>query len=277
MRHVVNEEIITQVTESAQQALDNQNLDDAIATEEGAETKETKEVEQKEPAKSEDDVPFPKKAINALSRRDKQIGKLRAELQQRDLELQRYQQQQSQKQAPDSDVPNEDSFDNYGDYLKAIARYEAKQELAQGTKQQQEQQRSASQQAWIAERQDYVAVKAQEAIDSVPDFQQVMSENVDIVESFPPHIEHLFLEADNAALAFYALAKEGKLESLLEMSPARAAMEIGRAEDRGVAMTKAKPVTKAPTPISASKGTGTVGKTLDRMSTEELLAFVNKK
>ena len=225
--------------------------------------------------KVEDDVPFPKKAVNALSRRDRQIGKQRAELQQLHAELEKYRsqaqpQEQSNSRLP-SDYPNEDNFDNYGDFLKAVARYEARQELAEGSKRQQEQAQSYQEQQWVAKREQEIADLASEAAANIPDFGQTIAEFADVIDSFPPQLERLFLECEAPHLAIFALAKEGKLESLFQMTPYRAAMEIGRAQDRGIALSQRKPITKAPTPINSARGTGPTGKSLADMDAAEML------
>jgi hypothetical protein len=193
--------------------------------------------------------------------------KLRAELDQ----LRAQQQPKNQPQNDGAPDENDPKYQNYGDYLKDVVRWEAKQALQEGQKAQQEQQVSERVQAYKAEREQVVSEMADKAIESIPDFKNILTEHVDILDHFPPHIEMAFLEADNAPLAFYALAKEGKLESLLTMSPNQAAMAIGRAQDRGEAMTK-KPTTNAPAPLSANKGTGTGSKSPDSMSYAELKA-----
>ena len=232
-------------------------------------TEETTPTETPEP----EDVPFPKKAVNALSRRDKQIGKLQAQLAAERAELAKYREQQPK----DSQVPSEESFDNYGEYLKAKNRAEFEQEQSEKTKQTQQQQDSQFQERWVQERTQFTLQKADEAMASVPDFQSVIDEYRDVGAEFPPYLENAFLELDNAPMAFYALAKEGKLESLLTMSPARAIMEIGRAEVRGEALSKAKPVTKTPPPIEGLKGTGSSTKSLDTMNHDQLMAWVDGK
>lgn len=243
-----------------------------VATEEV--TSEDAEVAKDAP-KAEDEVVFPKKAVNAISRRDRQIGKLRAEQQQLQAELAQLRaqvkpQEQSNNQRP-SDYPDEDKFDNYGDFLKAVARYEARQELAEGNKRQQQEYQTIQEQQWIAKRETEIAEQATEVAASIPDFGQTISEYSDVIDSFPPYLERLFIECENAPLAFYTLAKEGKLEGLIHMSPYRAAMEIGRAMDRGLAISQRKVITKAPTPIAPARGTGQSGRSLTELSGEELL------
>ena len=151
--------------------------------------------------------------------------------------------------------------------MRAVAKYDTKQELASRESKQKETHQTTQEQQWIAQREQAVAAKAQEFAKETPELLELVEEYGDVIDELPPQIQRVFLEAENAPLAFYNLAKEGKLESLASMSPARAAMEIGRAQTQ--APTKPKPVTNAPAPMSPAKGTGASGKSLDRMSWEE--------
>lgn len=233
-------------------------------------TEETAPTETIEP----EEIPFPKKAVNALSRRDKQIGKLQAQLAAERAELAKYREQA----AKTPQEPKEEAYDNYGEFLEAKARMKFEQEQSQKNKQLEEQATQQQKEAWVSERSDYAIEKAKSAIESIPDYKQLFMENADILQSLPKHVEEAFYEADEPALAFYALAKEGKLDALLNMSPARVALEIGRAELRGEALSKAKPVTKAPTPIQGLKGTGNSTKTINENSTwEELDKWLKTK
>lgn len=266
----MTDEIINQAIESTP----SQEAQVEAPIETTTETEAPLETNPNEPAEPAD-VPFPKKAVNALSRRDKQIGKLQAQLAAERAELARYREQQAK--SPVDNSPKEEAFDNYGEYLKAVARHEAKQELSQNSQKQLEQQSMAQQEAWINERSEYATDRARKAIESIPDYKQLFTENADVLQSLPPHLERAFLEADAPELAFYALAKEGRLEALLGMSPSRAAIEIGRAEARGEALSKAKPVTRAPAPIQGVKGASGGSKTLDNMNSEELIKWFNQK
>lgn len=229
-----------------------------------------------------EDVPFPKKAVNAISRRDKTIGKLRAQVQQYQAELAKYQQsQQSQAASPqkaDPNAPKEDDFESYGEYLQAVMRYELDQRFANAKRQDQESKQSAEKETWYAEREAAVAQKAQEYASKIPDYQQVLAENADILDDMPAPIQEAFLHAEDAALAFYTLAKEGRLEALSAMQPIQAAQEIARAELRGASLTKPKQVTSAPQPMAGVKGTGRVTKSPDALQGDEFRAWLyNKK
>lgn len=266
----MNEDIVNQAILESAPVAEQQPITTPEITEEVAE--ESASTEAKEP----DDVPFPKKAVKALSRRDVKIGKLQANNAALEQRLAQYEQQQAK--SPSGSAPKEEAFDNYGEYLKAVTRHELKQELSQSQKQQEEQHYASQQEAYYAERTDYAIDKAKLAIETIPDYKQLFMENADILQSLPPHIERAFYEAEEPALAFYALAKEGRLDAILEMSPARAAIEIGKAEVRGEALSKARQITKAPAPIEGLKGTGTSSKTISEHSTpQELLKWLNTK
>jgi hypothetical protein len=225
----------------------------------------------------EDNRPFPKKAVNAITRRDRQIGKYKSQLtdQGRQLaELNRKLEEISRSNQPKSKEPNENDFDSYGDYLKALASFRPEQgqtEEKVDPKQVQEQAfKQAQQQIYHEQRVEAVAQQAQKAMKEVPGLEQMLDEFSDVLDTFPHAIEMAFLEADNAPMAFYALAKEGKLEQLADMTPTQAAMEIARAQIRGDAMVKAGKVSKAPAPIKGVKPGSPGGKSMDDMSGKEL-------
>lgn len=268
----MNNEIIDQVIAESASAPTADQPETTSKTEEETTAPET---EPQEPVKEkEEDVPFPKKAVNAISYRDKKIGKLQAELAALKAEKEALQApKQSTENKPKSDgPPSEEDYDNYGEFMKAQLRWEMKQELQNAQKLQDDQRNQAQQAEWRAERESAQEYNIEEAIKTVPDFQSILAQNVELLDAMPPHVEMAFLESDNAALAGYALLKEGKLQSLFTMSPARAAMEIGRAQDRAEAMLKAKPVTKAPQPMAPAKGVGGV-KSREAQTPDELMAW----
>lgn len=243
------------------------------ATEATTETPEVDTTETPDPAVETKDEPFPKKAINALSRRDKQIGKLRAQYEQAQAEINRLRQQAPQQpQKPQGDgEPKESDFDNYADYMRAVQKYDLQQEVAKLEGKQQQTQHSKEEQAWIAQNEQVVALAAQKFIKENPEAQAVIEENADIADEFSPELQRVFLEAGEAApIAFHNLAKEGKLEALMQMSPAKAAIEIGRAAAQAV---KPKPTTKAPAPMSPAKGTASGTKDPSQMTDEEFNAW----
>lgn len=220
---------------------------------------------------TEDNTPFPKKAVNAISRRDKIIAKERAEKAAMAAELERFRstsQAQPQKQSVSNDSPKEDDFETYGEFLEAKVLHKIKTEQAADAKATQDKQVSQQEQMWQAQREQEIVTKVNAHKDSVPDFANVIEANADIADEFPPHIERAFLEADDAAMAFYNLAKDGKLEALLTMSPYKAMMEIAKAQEPRQSL---KRVSNAPQPISSASGKGNSSKSVNDMTGEELL------
>ena len=223
-------------------------------------------------------VEFPKKAVNALARRDKKINKLQAQLQelQRNIQPQNNPQEAATVTQPADGAPSEEQFETYGEFLKAQIKHEMGQESSQRDKQAQSQQLENQQQEWVQQRQASLAEQIQTEASTIPDFADVWAENTDILDDLPEHVEMAFYEADNAPLAIYTLAKEGSLENLATMSPAKAAMEIGRAQIRAEAAAKSQTTSNAPVPISGAKGTAKTDKSLSDRSPEELLKWLAK-
>lgn len=232
-----------------------------------ADPKKPVDSDQNEKAEVEKDIPFPKKAERAIERRNKQLSKLREEL--AALKAAQQPAQQLPKQTvKSSDGPNEDDYENYGDYLVAKAKHELKQEMALEKSESQKQQADLQRQNWVAQREEVIVSTMETHKTNIPDFAQVIAENADIADEFPDHIAQAFYEADDAGLAFYNLAKEGKLEALANMSPYRAAMEIAKAEQKKPTLNK---VSSAPQPISGATGTARTARGWDQMSGEEII------
>ena len=234
---------------------------------------------QADPENQEDteeaNVPFPKKAVNAISRREKQIAKLRAEKAALEAEVSRYRQPQANPQQNQnvSGEPSEDDFDNYGDFLEAKILHKLKAEKAKEETSNIEQQTAQQRSVYEQQKETELMDKMQVHVSKIPDFKQVIELNADIADEFPEHIVQAFYEADDGALAFYNLAKDEKLESLLTMSPAKAIMEIAKAQLEPTL----KRVSNAPNPIPASRGSMKTQKSKEDMDGEELLKHFNIK
>ncbi len=231
----------------------------------------TPEPQDQPEAKPVDDVAFPKKAVNAISRRDKQIGKLKAEMAALSAELEKYRtptQAAPQKQASDG-RPSVDQFDDYGAYLEALSEWKIEQKFTTTERKNQETQLSQKQAQYIEMREAEIAEKAQGHVKSIPDFLEIVETNSDILDMLPVETQMAFYEADDAALAFYNLAKSGKLEQLATMSPYRAAMEIARAQ-----VMPARQTTNAPRPVTGVRGSGASSTSLENKSPEEIMKWL---
>ncbi len=248
------------IEETQANAPEIQEAPEAVSATEETTTEAVSEVI--DPPKAEE-VPFPKKAENAISKRDRRIGKLTAERDALRKQLASYQTRKPSEQ------PKEDGFENYGEFVVENARYAAREEYANQQKQQAEGQLQSVEQEWVKERMSNATLEGQTLKATLPDLPAVLNQHDSVLNSFSGEIAQVFLEADNTVLAMYTLAKEGRLAEIGEMSPSRAAIEIGKAEIRGEALLK-KPITNAPAPIKGATGTGAGSKSLDNMSWDEL-------
>lgn len=251
-------------------------VDNAVAAEA---TKETPSPAEPSEPEGEAEQPWPKKAENALAKEKGKSARLKFERDQErqaraDLEqrLAQYNSKQPNTQSKDG-KPDEKAYDNYADYMKAELKWEMEQKFAERDTKNQKTVEQAREEAWVAERQDAAASKAKELVKDIPDLVDFVEEHEETYEAFSPEIKRAFLESDNPLLAAYNLVKEGKFEALASMSPARAAMEIGRAQAQAIA----KPKTNAPKPMPAARGAVAGSKRLEDMDGDEIRQFMRAK
>lgn len=213
------------------------------------------------------------KLRRAKARDDRRIGKLTAQKYQAMKEAEELRARLSANEpkptANPTGEPKESDFQTYAEYIEARAEWKMEQKLAERDSKQQQSQRSSQEQQWVAEREHYVAQKAQELIKTNPEVMAVIEEHADLADEFPPHIQKALLEADNAPLAFYNLAQAGKLEELATMSELDAKVEIRLAQ----LSQPSKPKTNAPAPLTPARGSAAGIKPVERMSPKEILAL----
>lgn len=272
----------TQEAEAEAQPIEN---DETEVVEEDAQTNDESDDESDDQSdereQSEDKrEKFSKKAENALSRKKKQLANLRDKYAALEARARELEQLQAQNAPQNQGAPREEDFENYGDYLKAVAVHEFKQAQEVEQKKALEAQFHEQQQQQVMAKAQYVADKAKDAMKSIPDFKALYAENVDTIESLPKVVEEAFLDLDEPALAFYALAKENDgagLEKLTDpnLSYKDVLKTLINAQLRGQDLAKRKPIPKAAAPIESLKGTGNYTKPLHHQSAEELMKWIN--
>ena len=235
-----------------------------------AEEQNTETPEQKNDGDKSDSFTFPKKAVNKINRLERKLYNERAARAAIEAELAKYTQSQSQ-QSPQSNksdsAPREEDFDNYGDYLKASFKYDMQQEQAKTKAEAESQQSTYKEQLWKAEREQAIVQSFDGHKQNLPDFEQVISSFVDVADDFSPEIEKIFLSAQDPALAFYNLAKDGKLEALATTTPYQVMREVALAEMK---KPEIKRISSAPQPIKGATGAAT-GRSENALSGAELL------
>ena len=218
------------------------------------------------------EVEFPKKAKNALNRKTRQIGELKARLASMEQQLAQF---QSKASAPEQDAaPKVEDFKEYPDFLDAKVAYQQKKGFEEFSRKQQaelqEQQRRLQQSQWVQQRGSGLEQAADEFAKQTPDYFDVLEANQDILDSAPAPIVELFLhmEPADAVKAFYGMAKDGTIETLGQMSVPQAALAIARS------LNAPKPITKAPPPLASAKGR-TSTQTLASMDAKKLMEWAN--
>jgi chromosome segregation ATPase len=248
---LVNEQVESQTDESVEleTAQEEPKADEVAEQDE----KEAKEVN-------------PKTLENAISRRDKKINKMRAENHQIMQEMTSLKEMiKTLNTGKTSQEPKIDDYESVTDFVKAVIEYQTKQNAPkQEPLSQEDAYKSQQMQAKDAELRAANVRYSKE----IPDFREVMDDNVDVFNDMPDDIAELFFQVEDGAIAAYNLAKAGKLERLASMNPAVAALEIYKAQEGFPAQKKVVP---APKPISTLKGTGAGQKSTDEMSGKELL------
>lgn len=223
-----------------------------------------------------------KKAENRISRLEKARAKRDWQLseQAKQVEALNRQIEELRKASqPKAKEPNSDEFDNYGDYLKALAQYrpdaQEKPEAVDPQKIQEQAFTQAKEQIHYQSRIEHMDKQAAKAMQEIPGYGDLVDQYEDVIDAAPQEIVRAFLDAENGHLAFYALASEGKLEQLAMMNPIQAAMEIARAEMRGAQLAQSKKVSKAPNPIAGARGNASGVKGLpDLKSVDEVMKWV---
>ena len=274
MAEVAAEEAVNNPTEEVK-AEDTEPEQTEAVTEEA----ESDDNVEKDPVIEENKLNFPKSAQNAIARQKQINGKLRAQTEAMAAELSDLREavkriQSVTPEPVDPNMPNEDNFDNYGDYLKASIKYELSKEnnkAEQPTNQPTQEQIQEAQ--YVQKRVMEIENLENEFLKIAPDYKEVEADAQDIIDSASPELVKLFLEVENPPLAFYNLAKSGKLESLLDMPLNKAAIEIGKALAQGTP----RRISSAPQPLSANTGTGSGIKPIENMSYTELMAALNLK
>ena len=257
---------------------------EAIAPVTAPETPSTDQPEQK--AETETNAGDETKKIqNALSRKERRIGQLTAQKYERERELAEARQKLSQYEAKAQPATADGKPDavefakqgkSYEDYLESLADWKLDQRQSQSEKKAKEENETKSKNAWKEERGGALTESVEKARSKYSDYQQVLDENSESLKDLPEHIQEAILEqAEDAPDAFYTLVKEDRLDELLEAKSATKAVAIlAKAAMRSEALSSSKPVTKAPAPVTASRGTAQGSKPLNKLDGDDLLKWL---
>jgi hypothetical protein len=230
-----------------------------------------------------------------LQQQERRIGRLTAKKYKTQAEIQELREFKAQQEAAAAEKanvrPDSDQYGSLDEYLEALADWklnqrngEKKPEEAAQTEQQFKTPEQEMQ--WVREMERTVVNRSAQLAEHIPDFKQVFEENSSVFDAIPYEIEKAFYQSTHPELAAYVLAKEGLLSDLIDMTPQEASDLIARAAQLGVqnfaSFAASKPqgqtqaqATKAPAPMSGTRGTATGGKQLADMSWPELKKNLN--
>jgi len=281
MEKSMNNEIIDNaVSEMAEQAPIQEEETLVDTGEQEAAENEAPEAEQADNEVAEDaeegeqakDEPFPKKAVNAIAKRDKQLAKWRAKYDNLHNEVAELRKLIEGNKA--QEALNPDNFEKYSDFMLARAE-QAAQEKIDETLNKQNKSQDDGYDAFVEQRTQEIAPIAQKLMKQIPDFAETLDDAADEIDELPRNVQTLLLHADNPPLAAYNLIKEGKLEKLGRMPESLAAAEIIRAQANNPAQVKK--VSQAPAPVKQISGTARGNQSLDNMDVEDVLSKYIRK
>jgi chromosome segregation ATPase len=175
----------------------------------------------------------------AVSAKDQRIAELEAKL-------------GGQAAKPDAaeQPPDEAKFNDYAEYLRAVARYEGRQEaraIAKADREQAEaQRREATTREQLQSQQRSFLTQVETLAAEVPDFQSSVQSLAGQIQSGGPLAQALLQSDKGAALAYFLAAHPAEMARIDAMSsPVRAAIEIARLESRADAHIQSRTRSKA--------------------------------
>lgn len=256
-------------------------------TEEKKEVEEIEEVDkeekdEKDETAEEEEIPKERPrgdqdaAWKRLQRR-KDDYKQRAERAEAMIQQQMYQQLQPQQQpVQESDEPARDQYADDAGYLKAWMEWSklgiTKQVRQEFYQQQQETQQTQAKEAWDKK----LAVTREK----YPDYDEVLEEALDIKipENLYPALTTALQESDlGGDIWYYLSSNPDEARRVMQMSPTRVALEIGRLEsilESELKQTKKVLVSKAPSPVASPKASsGKSSRDPNKMTPEEYYAW----
>lgn len=240
------------------------------------------------PEGAEGEDAFPKKAVNALNRKDKKIYKLQNKLNDSTQRIASLEQQIYKLKSEISQAvpPQEMDFETYGEYLNALNRFNVKQELSErdvtnaerGIEETRREAEAVNQEV-ITEQISAIEESYQRVKHLLPDYMATLDRYAEPQPGGGPtqlNLKDIPREAlamsEEGALALYGMMKDGALADFNQITnPYQAANIVNEYIQHGRQQIAAKTKSKAPKPITATTGAGAHTPTLKDMSPDKLV------
>lgn len=197
---------------------------------------------------------WPKKYLNALSRRDQERNTFRSKMLETQKENDALKAQitgasKDVKQADaqvkavanaEPDLKDPKYANDYGQYLKDVAVWNGKTAAAAAIKEDAEARKAATEleqrEAASSVQEKRIMEQATELMNKDPDVRQVLVENFDLISNIPQPIVDILEQVDQPVVALVEIAKvNGGLAALAKLPPAKAAAAIAHAHMLGMA------------------------------------------
>jgi chemotaxis regulatin CheY-phosphate phosphatase CheZ len=225
---------------------------------------------------------WPKEAENAVLRRERKIGKLTAQKHQalRDAEFWK-QKAEAAETAKTGDKPDRAKFTDDEAYVEAVAEWKSKGTLNDHKVVEAKENAKTSQEAYESTRKEIADESGDAAREAFPDWEETMLKHQtqatpDGKKVIPlsPAARSALLESDHAGSALYSILKDGLLNELNGLPFHRAYALITQHESKALNLVKGSTtnVTKAPAPMTQTRGSPAPGKSVERMTAKEVLA-----
>jgi hypothetical protein len=184
--------------------------------------------------------------------------------------------ERQQPTVPTNDEPQQSQFKTYEDYLKAVSRYEARQEASRQSQEADQRIEQRAQEADAQRRSDEFKSRLAREGKAIEGFGEILDTLYDPTFAVSPTMAQYLIEADKPAhLAQWLVENEDEARRISRLNPIAAAKELTRVE-----ADLAKPVsraTKAPAPPPGVPGAGGVAATkIETMSHADLKVLVGK-
>lgn len=250
-------------------------VDSTPAVETKVEAVETPEPEEKgeekaaPPAETPDDHKRKGQEAALLAERRR-----RQELEREMEELRRQAQPPQPKPEPVEGAPDPSKFDDYGEYMRAVSRWEAKQVLDEERRNYAETQQQRRQHDAQAQFQRATAEKVSAGQAKYQDFDAVINDG--LAPFLTPHLHTALIDSDIGEDVAYFLGKNPlEAERIAKLHPVAAAREIGRLEAKLLQTTETA-VSAAPDPITPIGNRAKASKDPGQMTDAEYLAWRKK-
>lgn len=231
-----------------------------VETTEAVETKEGSADEQQQKAND------PVKLEKALNRKKSELRQLKAQRSQERNEIEFLRKEIETIRTSQNPKKEPETVEQY---LSNLAEEKAAAKIKEHTEAINRNREAETQREKQVRKHQEFTEKAEQLAESLPDFFEVLQENAD-----EPVEQHVLEALGESPLGAYYAIKEGLIESLNAMSPAKAAMEIAKLELKGSSFINAKPVSRTPNPMKATRGNAAGSSSLESMDAKQLMNWL---